>query len=70
MEKLLKEDEARYSPFTHTVNKIKMEQPIFNPFKNRDPKEVWEEVRQNKKPITREEAIKQMKKSASQKKDK
>lgn len=24
---------------------------IFNPFKNRDPREVWEEIRRTKKPI-------------------
>lgn len=38
---------------------------IFNPFKNRDPKEVWEEIRRTKKPITKETAVKQMREASS-----
>ena len=47
-----------------------MGKTIFNPFKNRDPKEVWEEIRREKKPITREEALKQMRENAAKKSDK
>ena len=34
---------------------------IFNPFENRNPKEVWQEVRkQASNPISREEAMRQL----------
>ncbi len=42
---------------------------IFNPFEGRAPEEVWEEIRKNAKPTTREEAIRKMK-SLKQKREK
>jgi len=39
---------------------------IYNPFTDRNPKEVWDEIRRNKKPISKEEALKQMRNSKKQ----
>lgn len=33
---------------------------IFNPFEGRAPEKVWEEIRKNAKPTTREEALREM----------
>lgn len=51
--------------FAPSQNHFEMEKPVFNPFKNRDPKEVWDEIRRTKQPISKEEALKQMQQSSS-----
>ena len=33
---------------------------LFNPFEGRDREEVWQEIRENSTPISREEMIKQL----------
>lgn len=37
---------------------------IFNPFEGRDREAVWKEIREQAKPITREEAVRKMKELA------
>ncbi len=46
----------------------KLEKKIFNPFEGRDREQVWNEVRENARPATREEALRKMKELADQKK--
>jgi hypothetical protein len=47
------------------------ENKIFNPFEGRDREQVWKEIRENARPITREEAFRRMKEaSEAQKKNK
>lgn len=46
----------------------KLEKKIFNPFEGKEREQVWNEVRENARPSTREEAFRKMKELAGQKK--
>ncbi|HYG37291.1 MAG TPA: hypothetical protein VD908_01675 [Cytophagales bacterium] len=39
-----------------------------NPFENRDPNEVWEDLKKNAKPVSREEVFKNFKSKSEKKK--
>jgi len=43
---------------------------IFNPFDGRNQEEVWDEIRRKSKPISREDALRRIKKAQSQIKSK
>lgn len=40
---------------------------VYNPFKGRDPQEVWKEISGKTTPISREEFLKRIKESSSKK---
>ncbi|HWZ21642.1 MAG TPA: hypothetical protein VNW06_03250 [Cytophagaceae bacterium] len=44
----------------NTKNKIKLSSDFKNPFDGRNPEEVWKELKEKSKPITREELLKRI----------
>jgi hypothetical protein len=46
----------------------KQDKKIFNPFEGRNREQVWKEIREQALPITREEALREMKALSKRKK--